>query len=203
MKGTFEETTKQLCQDLGLDADKFLAYCQEDEVGGYPEKWEVGSIWAVEGKILYALTRILKPETALEFGTRHGCSTAHFCAALDRNGHGSVTTVDVLDFEPNARTHPRVWQVVSEGVTFAQQWHEPIDFVFEDGPHSTEFTRDVIRLCLPNLKPGGIVVVHDACHYIVGKQVSQGLREAVGDFGAILSEPSDCGLGYWRKPGGR
>jgi predicted O-methyltransferase YrrM len=198
---SFHDGTTLICLALGLKHSEFLAYAEEDTVGGFPEKWAVGSIWDVEGRVLYALTRILRPDRVIEFGTRYGCSTAHFAAAMDRNEKGKITTVDIVGTSLSGDLHHRVSSVGQDGVEYAREQKGSVDIIFEDGPHSTEFTRDVITHSLPHLTDGGIVVVHDTEHFLVGKQVSQGFQEAVGDFGSVLIRPSDCGLGYWRKHG--
>lgn len=197
----FHEGIGSICEYLELDEAQFLAYAEEDEVGGFPETWKVGSIWEVEGKVLYALTRLIRPDRVIEFGTRYGCSTAHFAAAMDMNEKGMITTVDIVGTSLSGDLHSRVSSVGQDGVEYAKEQKGSVDIIFEDGPHSTEFTRDVITYTLPHLTDGGIVVVHDTEHFLVGKDVSQGLREAVGDFGHVLIRPSDCGLGYWRKRG--
>ena len=196
---SFEEGIQKICKYLDLDLERFADYCNEDEIGGYPEAWEIGSIWEVEGKVLYALTRYLRPSRVVEFGTRYGCSTAHFCKALTKNRKGKIVTVDTLGNMLAGKHSKRVESVSSEGIAYAQQNTKEIDLVFEDGPHSTEFTREVLQTCLPYLNPGGLFVVHDTEHWLVGKDVSRGFREAVGEFGHVLIAPSDCGLGYWRK----
>jgi hypothetical protein len=195
------EALSQMGHDLEFDISILTCYYEEDNVGGYPETWPVGSIWDSEGRLLYAIVRYLQPEVVVEFGTRYGCSTAHILKAMDRNDSGMLWTVDngangLMD----VNEHPRLIQTVMDGIEYAKAWDGQVDMIFEDGPHSTEFTREVISAMLPHLREGGIVTVHDVEHYIVGEDVSLGFREAVaGSFGHVRIDPSDCGLGYWRK----
>lgn len=195
----FKAAVEKICAYLDLDVPEFLGYCDEDEVGGFPEKWHVGSIFGVEGKILYALTRMLKPRTILEFGTSRGCSGTHFADALDRNESGRLVSIDPAPLAPDLHARERVTAIRECGERAAREWESEIDFVFEDAAHSVECTRDIIRGCLPKLAVGGLVLVHDTEHFLVGEAVSQGFREAVGDFESVLIESTDCGLGYWRK----
>src|SRR5688572_10960959 len=88
-----------LAEQLNLDADSLLAYANEDAVGGFhadaaQSKWQVGSIWGVEGQVLYALTRALKPQSIAEFGVNAGCSSTHFLSALEANGQGELHSID-------------------------------------------------------------------------------------------------------------
>lgn len=189
-----------MAHSLGFDSRAFMAHYTRDDIGGYPDEWEVGSIWASEGKMLYAIVCCMQPDVVAEFGTRYGCSTAHILAAMDYVGNGHLYTVDngangLMD----VTQHPRLFQTIQDGIEYAQQWTGPCDMVFEDGPHSTEFTRGVIVEMMPHLTERAVVCVHDVAHFLVGKQVSLGFEQAVGRFGKIRIPPSDCGLGYWRR----
>ncbi len=44
---------------------------------------------------LYALTRLLKPDHIVETGVSSGVSSAHFLAAIRRNGHGTLHSIDL------------------------------------------------------------------------------------------------------------
>jgi predicted O-methyltransferase YrrM len=46
------------------------------------------------GRRVYEHIRLARPEQVLELGTAHGVSAAYMAAALEANGHGSLTTVD-------------------------------------------------------------------------------------------------------------
>ena len=196
----FEAAVKQISVDLGFDPEVFQWMCDADHIGGYPEKWPMGSCWEVEGKMLYAITRLLRPDTVVELGTYYGCSTAHILQGLYDNGKGILYTVDNgTDPGPEKQRYsPHLVQRRMDGVKFARELRGlQVDLVFEDGPHTTEFTRDVLTYMKQALAPQGIILVHDACHYIVGERVCEGIGQALGEFGKVLAEPSDCGLGYW------
>lgn len=45
---------------------------------------------------------------------------------------------------------------------FWQEWgYKPVDMVFVDGDHSLDGCKGDITLWLPNIKPGGIIAIHD------------------------------------------
>ena len=90
--------------------------------------------------------------------------------------------------------------VIADGIQWAQEIDFNVQMVFEDTIHNRETTRDIVRGILPRLDPGGVVVSHDTEHFLVGRDTTLGLRDAVGDFLGLLIEPADCGLGLWRKP---
>ena len=194
----YEVGINKICNDLKLEEQIFKSYVDEDSIGGYPDKWECGSIWEIEGKILYALVRYYKPNQLLEYGTFNGCSTSHIVAAMDKNNLGQLITVDIVT-RPIKIQSDRLIRVECDGIKHAESLNTPIDFIFEDGPHSLEFTRDVLKLSLKNLSIGGIIVIHDAEHFLVGKDVLGGVKEALGQVNSVLIKPSDCGLAYWRK----
>src|SRR5690242_13419514 len=85
---------------FSLDVNKLIEYAAEDAIGGYHEnpalrKWGVGSLWEVEGKILYAFIRATNPSRVLEIGTSQGASATHMLTAMERNNQGGLTSLDI------------------------------------------------------------------------------------------------------------
>lgn len=196
---TLEEAAQQLSADLKFQLAPFLSFCAEDSVGGYLGKgnWPRTSIREVEGKLLYAMVKSSKPQTVIEFGS--GCSTSHIASALEANRFGRLITVDP-DQSKRRDKSPFVTEIASDGLDWSAQMDFPINLVFHDGPHTEHFTHHVLHNCLANLSPGGIVIVHDVFLPSCGHKVTSGMRLALGDgFNRIAIEPSNCGLGYWKK----
>lgn len=190
-----------------LDADELKRYAVEDTHTGWDKgagAWPIGSLWAVEGKTLYALVRALKPAVAVEIGTHRGASATHIATALARNGKGSLIAIDLNEGAGDmieAQLKDIIAFVHQDGVAWlAAQEDNSIDFIFEDGDHSTDMVAAVARLAKEKLAPGGVLVVHDAAHFLVGEAVRDGLTQAAVPFSVHLAEPSDCGLGIYRKP---
>jgi len=198
------ETIKKFAQEHGLDAVAMLRFAIEDCAGGFPDRWPGGSIWDWEGRLIHALARVIGASSILEFGTGHGCATTHLADALRLNGGGVVESVDYQDEHPNIKPHLRqyIWRVMSDGIEWsAEKLKDGREFclIFEDGPHTSEFTEAVIRNSLPNLRPGGFVIVHD----VYGPHehnVWPALRSVLPDAKRLKIGKSYCGLGYWRKP---
>lgn len=217
------DTLTAIAAQLGIDPGALLTYQAEDDIGGYhPDpaqaKWPIGSIWAVEGKTLYALVRALKPARALELGTYHGCSATHLATALRANGSGSLTCVDN---GADAHRLAHIGHLIPGGfdnlitlvdadmTAYAETTTESYDFIFEDGMHSTPQVQAVWTAAIRGmLNPCGVIVSHDAAHYIVGHEVqagiAAGLEGSEQSFYRLpsinLAEPSDCGLAVWKKP---
>lgn len=202
---TLNQAIATWAHEFGLPAVDMLAYARQDETGGFPEKWPGGSIWDGEGRLLYALVRATGARKVLEFGTGHGCATSHLARALKDNGEGVVVTldtpdsIDIASYAIAADLEPLVVRILEDGLAWARR-NDSIDFdvIFEDGPHTVEFTREAAALCLPRLKRGGCYIVHD----VYGPHednVWPALTSVLPDAKRLKVDPSYCGLGYWRK----
>jgi predicted O-methyltransferase YrrM len=204
---------EQIADRYGLDAFALTAYAAEDAHTGWDHgegDWPTGSLWRVEGQVLYALVRALKPTNVLELGTWYGCSATHILQALEDNGHGTLLGVDnhvqggpaaIGDMIPDALrerfTHQD--QHIMEYVTTADA---QFDLIFEDGMHDREQVAAVWSAAQRILAPGGFIVSHDATHFVVGADVQRGMAQAgITDALFLSIDPADCGLGIWRKPG--
>ncbi len=201
------EGIEKICKYNDINAADFWSYMSEDEIGGYHEKdelakWPCGSIWEIEGQILYALVRALKPKNVVEIGTFHGCSATHIASALVANGAGTLYCVDPA-YNDGMIPEPYLDRIKSRPMKHSKFFEttklKTIDMIFEDGPHDAQTTFESIDGAIKLMPDDGLVVAHDACHFLVGEEVSKGMQRACGDFEKALIEPSDCGLGYWRK----
>jgi spermidine synthase len=199
-----------------LDTDTLIDYAAEDTVGGYHASFDdgfpVGSMWRVEGQILYALVRIAKPLNVLELGTSRGCSATHILTALTRNEGGFLDCVDngsqvqaIGDLIPPHFAGNYQIHNMDMAQFIASAPDASYDLILEDGMHEPEQVEMVWRAAYRLLRPGGVILSHDAEHFLVGERVREGIARA-GYFGAIppartvLIAPSDCGYAYWRKP---
>lgn len=219
----FTQTITAIADQLGLDPTELELYANEDLIGGYDAdpsqaKWPVGSIWSVEGQTLYALVRALKPATVLELGTYHGCSATHLGAALKANEKGTLVCVDNGVDAPGA---PEIGHLIYDElrdvmtlidmdiVEYAQTTTRTYDFIFEDGSHTAAQVEAIWTEAVSGLlNPGGVMVSHDAMHFIVGADVIDGIAAGLKSVPFLevprtyLTEPSDCGICLWMKPAG-
>lgn len=201
------DTLFQLEKYLGLELDSLLQFAELDTIGGYhpdpsQRKWGSGAIWDVEGKTLYALIRALKPETIVEIGSGTGCSTTHMAAAVQTYGSGHITTID-------RGNTPQIPDILNKYVTvtngdainyLALALDNSIDFLLEDADHSEALCAAIGELAKTKLKPGGVLMAHDAAHFGVGRDVKAGYDSAGLDFRVYLTDPSDCGWAVWKRP---
>lgn len=193
---------------LNLDAEALKAYAAEDTIGGFhPDAaqaaFPTGSLWRVEGQVLYALMRALQPSNALELGTLHGASTTHLLSAKLRNGHGRLRSVDWWAGAGSmVRSDLRDgWDIRhEEAVTYlkALDGTHIYSFAYEDCIHSESEVYAIVTALRPALCKGAVVVHHDSEHGDDGDQIRRALTKAGVAFKSWLIEPSDCGIAIWK-----
>lgn len=204
----------------GYNAQELVAYIDEDRIGGYnvhPElaSWPSGSGWESEMQIYYALVRYLKPEFVVEIGTLYGCSTTHIATALMKNGAGRVASVDNGANGQRGGLIPLdrrevIDLVDSDGGAYLSTLPDnSVDMIFEDAGHGEEDVYRFTVLAMRKLKPGGLLINHDAGHdtakYIYsgnivevpaddGAKIRAGLTRAGAQFNVYKPTESDCGF---------
>lgn len=204
-------TLHALADTYHLDGDTLQQYAAADTVGGYhtdpaQRRWDTGSIWGVEGQVLYTLIRATAPKMIVNLGVYQGCSLAHITAAVlavqrdDKKYNPTIVAVDL--YKPKS---------VPMGVEFLgmdaleyvekQMPSRKVDLLFEDLYHGTESTQRVWAAFQKKANKGAFIMSHDAAHFLVGADVRFGiLASGVTDPLVLDIEPSDCGLAVWRKP---
>ena len=225
-----EQALTLIAAQVKADAQQLIAFAAEDDLGGFHfnealRKWPMGSLWGVEGQMLYALVRWLKPENIVQIGGWAGASAAHLALAVKANGKGHITSVD-NGGDGNAEhgqllpddLKPYVTLIWDNGEEWlARQPDASIDFLFEDASHATELVEILAKLALQKLQPGSVMVNHDAAHDFAydgngnaipdsqktGLKVRDGLERANVFFRVYRAEPSDCGVAVTVMPGVR
>jgi predicted O-methyltransferase YrrM len=138
------------------------------------QAWEVcrwASIPPIWGHTLFRLVRAVRPAACLELGTGLGLSGAYQAAALELNGHGKLTTVDVnkasdiagrgfaqLGLEGRIRRE-KGW--IDELLPALLDDLPRLDYAFLDAEHSYAATTRHFDAVLPRLAPGAVVVLDD------------------------------------------
>lgn len=208
-----------LAEYLDLPLEDLIDYANEDPHDGWDRgqgSWPTGSIWRVEGVVLYTIIRALKPAAALELGTWHGCSATHMLQALKKNRKkSSLISVD-NHHQAQAQGLAAIGGMIpddlrkrwtledSDIIDYVTSTRRKFEFIFEDGFHDPPQVEAIWRAGQVLLKPGGVMVSHDALHHLVGDDVQAGIAASGIDDALLLSiAPSDCGLAIWRKPDGK
>lgn len=204
---SLEQALTLLAKDLKVDPAALINFAAEDHIGGYnvvpwQSSWPMGSMYEVEGKMLYAVIRAMKPAEIVEIGVWHGCSTTHILKALQKNDHGHLTSFDIEGIKGNGPP-----EELRDRWTFHHQDADygmkeigfKVDMVFEDGYHYRKGTETTLFIADRWLRPK-MVFVHDTEH----KQVGPGLKEALSAvygsrWHSTVVPPSDCGLAWMVK----
>lgn len=192
------EALTQIAIAGSLDPAKLIAYAAEDNIGGRDTgNWRGDSLFADEGRVLYALIRAFHPASVLEIGSAEGCSATHILTALAKNKSGHLTSIDI---DPDAGA--KIPDVLRSRWTFVNQDVFKVDlppaqFVFEDGAHDYGFTYNLLRRIVP-LKPW-VLISHDALsHRVYGDafQVENAWLDAFGEMAAVQIGAAFTGLAY-------
>ena len=191
---------------IGIEGAMLEAYAAQDMHGGVDDGWPNGSLWQSEGRALYALVRALGAERVVELGTWHGCSASHIAQALADAGQGGMLdSVDIWteagdripdDLRPVIRFHHTdmcAW-ALEQAVAGADY-----DLIYEDGEHDTLSVAQVWALAERLLRPGGVIVSHDALHSAVGAAVRAGIEASGLTPVYVQLGGSDCGMAIWRR----
>lgn len=185
---------------LAEQTTALLDYMNQDPHGGYPDAFPIGSMWQCDGQFLYALVRAIQPLRILELGTMYGCSATHILQALHDNGKGSLICVDsgvhcreVGELIPDHLRY-RVTIVEMDMYEFLRHENGRFNLVFEDGLHERDQVAHVWRQLTRLLYPQGMIVSHDAAHYVVGSQVQAGIADAGFTPAVYDIEPAHCGF---------
>lgn len=194
-----------IAKDLKTDPARLIAYASEDTVGGYnvvpwQSSWPMGSMYEVEGKMLYAVVRATVPREVVEIGVWHGCSTTHILKALQRNGIGHLTSFDIEGIKgkgPPEELRDR-WTFHHQDADYGmKEIQTPVDLVFEDGYHYRKGTETTLFIARRWLDPR-ITMVHDSEHFHVGQGIKEAMHAVYGShWQSVLVPPSDCGM-CWR-----
>jgi hypothetical protein len=195
---------EKLAADLGLDAEVLKEHAAEDTIGGWEESkgsksnWPIGSIHPVEGQIVYALIRAMRPDVVVEFGVAGGCSSKHILHALVKNRKGKLYSADPAPaplIKRFTEAEKKRWVLLKDKGQDAKLPAQA-DIVIEDTYHTIESTAELCEVA-KTLNPR-LILVHDAEHYLVGKAVNQGIHQAgLYSVKSFLPDGSACGYAYW------
>ena len=138
----------------------------------------VGEISQISSKspalaaLLFSLVRQQRPLSCVEMGTCVGVSGSYIAAALKLNGCGKLVTLeggealaDVARRNFSALSLEGIAQVVvgpfHETLAQAFMAASPIDFIFIDGHHDEDATKNYLAMALPYLAPMSVAVFDD------------------------------------------
>lgn len=145
------------------------------------------------GRALYTICRSLRARNVFETGTYWGYSTAYLAAALSDDGTGKVWTFDIyaragrhvprslrprIEFlrgRPSVETLPAVLNRVTP------------ELFFQDSRHDYEGVAEELKLVVPHLQLGAVVLLHD----FIEDQVQNAARDVLQDYALYRVQGED------------
>jgi len=189
----------ELYKKLEISDDEIKQYLSECKYGGYPEE-PSGSVWSMEGKSIFILIRHLKPKRILELGNFLGTSTNHILQAVELNGFGDVTLVDIDDLLNYDKLHNKKFnRIIDNSLNFVGKEID-FDFIIVDDNHEYEHVRQELSSIYKNNKTKNYYVfTHD---YFVIERSDVGVKTAWDETESlitqtpykVLGEESNCGF---------
>jgi predicted O-methyltransferase YrrM len=172
--------------------------------------------------VLHGLVRSLRPESCVEIGSAQGWSTCHIALALKENSAGRLYAIDphtqttwndagptdtyaiIQDNLHKCGVAQYVAIVRATSEAAAQEWTQPIDFLFVDGDHSYAGVKRDWELFSPFLTEFGVAVFHDTTWERHGPNRSDmGVPRFVEELRRqgypVITLDRDCGLSLVQK----
>jgi predicted O-methyltransferase YrrM len=173
--------------------ERLVGYTLPKRIILHPRITGVGSGSIADMVTLASLVAVCQPRQVLEFGTCEGASTWHLWA--NAPSEANITTLDLppntsvagstdLDLQglgsrPMLPKDPRVRLIEQDSRTWTPDVRD-VDFCFIDAGHSYECVKNDTEKALSVMRPGGLVVWHDATWRRDGYAVNDYLRELRG-----------------------
>ena len=186
-----------------LTEDVFMNYYDESEYGGYPEE-PGGSVWESEGKSIYVLIRILKPKKILEIGNYLGRSSNHILQAVEMNGFGDVTLLDIVERLEYSNLHSKNFErILNDSLDYLSK-SIAFDLIGQDGNHTHEHVKKEIELILNNNNINDYYIwAHDyymRTHPDCGVWLAwDEMKSNFGFFNPFKDSYSNCGFSIAKK----
>jgi len=191
---------KQLC---GVSKEDFIKYYEESKYSGFPEE-AGGTVWESEGKSIYVLIRCLKPKRILEIGNFKGNSSNHILQAVEMNGEGEVTLLDIQErIEYNKLHNMEFNRVLNDSLKYLDNGTD-FDLIIQDGCHEYKHVKKELQLILKNNKTDKYYIWgHDYfAKPTIECEVGKAWDEMKGQFDVFHTfkdSVSNCGFSIARK----
>lgn len=175
----------------------------------HPERWHMLDAQSAEVEVLdflKSLILLLKPELIVETGTFIGHSALMMAEAMEANGLGRIITIecDPVVFKKaneqidGSKLRRRI--EYRNGSSLDEKIDGEIDILYSDS--DLNIREQEVRRFLPQIKPGGLVLIHDASsHFKVVRAAAMRLEEEGLLSIVLLSSPR--GLCLAQKRAGR
>ena len=189
----------ELFKSLKISEEEINQYLNESKYGGYPEE-PGGSVWSMEGKSIFTLIRHLKPKKILELGNFKGVSSNHILQAVEMNGFGEVTLLDISEIIDYNKIHNNNFKrILSDSLEYLDKTLD-FDFIVIDDNHEYEHVKKELSLIYKNNSPKKYYIwAHD---YFVESRSDVGVKQAWDETEdlnkqktfKVLGPESNCGF---------
>ena len=174
-----------------------------------PERWRMYDSMTAEYEVLQFLKTLvttIKPELVVETGTFSAVSTLWIAEALRDNGFGKIISCE-YDAKVFERARARVadsglaeWIELRNESSLEMTVAGGIDLFFSDS--DPPLREQEVRRYLPQIKPAGIILMHDASSHLKTVREAALRLEAEGLISTVLL-PTPRGLVIAQKRAGR
>jgi predicted O-methyltransferase YrrM len=139
----------------------------------HPERWSMIDSMTAEVEVLEFLATLvttIKPELVVETGSFLGVSTEWIARGLKRNGFGRVVSCEydqVVYEKAKARfsvSELRSWMELRNESSLEMKVEGTIDLLFSDS--DMPIREAEVKRFLPQMKPSGIILMHDASSHL-------------------------------------
>jgi predicted O-methyltransferase YrrM len=166
----------------------------------HPERWSMYDSMTAEAEVLEfirTLVTTIKPNLVVETGSFLAVSTLWIAEGLKRNGFGKIVS---CEFDPvvYAKAQENVsnsglaeWIDLRNESSLEMQVDDGIDLLFSDS--DPPIREQEVRRFLPQVKPHGIILMHDASSHLKVVRESALNMEAEGLLSVVLL-PTPRGL---------
>lgn len=189
-------------KNFPIKKETFGKYYEESEqYFGYPQE-PGGSVWTSEGRSIYMLIRLLKPKKIIEIGNYLGRSSNFILKAVENNGIGEVTLLDLFERLEYEKLHSRNFERILDD---SLKWLDrslDFDLFVIDGCHEYEHVKKEMNLILKNTIKPIWIWSHD--YYTIRPpqcEVGRALDEVVAEnkdrfkvFTPMIEKTSNCGI---------
>ena len=189
-------------KNFNVEFEEVLNIYDQSKYFGYPQE-PAGSIFTSEGKSIYVLIRLLKPNRIIEIGNFLGRSSNFILKAVEDNGFGEVTLLDIMERIEYDKLHfGKFNRVIDDSLKYLDR---PLDFDLYviDGCHEYEHVKKEMRLILKNKVPGKPIWIWSHDYYKILPpqcEVKRALDEIVAThegfkvFTPMIEKTSNCGI---------
>ena len=139
----------------------------------HPERWHMYDSMTAEVEILELLRTLVttvKPQLIVETGSFLGVSTLWMAEGLKANGFGKIISCE-FDATVFAKAQERIaasalaeWIDLRNESSLDMQVHGPIDILYSDS--DVDIREAEVRRFLPQIRPNGLVLMHDASSHM-------------------------------------